>query len=413
MEPLKHKGLFFLPEKKDIKIAGILTFSHQDGIILELIGTFTAAPEFYLIILGITSDGKSVSLYRNDTTNYSFGSGFTIATFKCRYLFIGVNFDSQRDLSFRTLSCSFKVLNEWLYTENLITYKHDKPDDETIIKFKSAKIQTLSLGADLKIVLGLSNNQRVERNPVKITIQETSFFKIVNDKRVPLDHLLETLKCFQNLITFASQREIYPEKINIYFRIRNINQVHSANLFFSIPNFNRSIKSGLTKDEFLFSYSLMPDKIESLIYKWFKLSDTLGLIITEFCSQFYNPKMYQEDKFLSMTTCLESFHREFRNKKNISNFTRYLSIFEECRTAFNSIFRIPSKTKFCEELRDYRNDLTHNNPEKVLKTKNIHKLYRLTEYAKVIVVTVILKELGLTNKEIKNLYTKNMMFRKL
>jgi hypothetical protein len=413
LEPLKHKGLFFLPEKKDIKIAGILTFSHHDGIILELIGTFTAAPKFHLIILGITSEGKSVSLYRNDTTNYSFGAGFTIATFKCRYLFIGINFDSQRDLSFRTLSCNFKVLNEWLYTENLITYKHDKPDNETIIKFKSAKCQTLSLEADLKIVLGLSNNQRVERNPIKITIQETSFFKIVNNKRVPLDNLLKTLKCFQNLITFASQREIYPDNINIYFRIRNSNKVHSATLFFSIPNFNGSLKSELTKDEFLFSYSLIPDKIESLIYKWFKLSDTLGLIVTEFCSQFYNPKMYQEDKFLSMTTCLESFHREFRNKKNISNFTRYLSIFEEGRTAFNSILRISSKTKFCEELRDYRNDLTHNNPEKVLKTKNIHKLYRLTEYAKVIVVTVILKELGLTNKEIKNLYTKNMMFRKL
>ena len=90
-----------------------------------------------------------------------------------------------------------------------------------------------------------------------------------------------------------------------------------------------------------------------------------------------------------MTDCIESFHREFRNKKDISNLTRYKSLFEEGRTAFNWLLKIPSKPKFCEELRDYRNDLTHNNPEKILRTKNIHKLYRLTEYAKIIVVTAI------------------------
>lgn len=123
--------------------------------------------------------------------------------------------------------------------------------------------------------------------------------------------------------------------------------------------------------------------------------------------------MYQEDKFLSMTACLESFHREFRVKKDISNIDRYKSLFEEGRSAFNWLLKIQSKNKFCEELKDYRNDLTHNNPEKVLRTKNIHKLYQLTEYSKVIVVTAILRELGLTNLEIKHIFQKNMIFRKL
>jgi ApeA N-terminal domain 1 len=413
LEPLKHKGLFFLPEKKDIKIPGILTFSHQYGIILELIGTFTSVPTFHLIILGLTSEGKSVSLYRNDAINYSMGSGFTVATFKCRFLFVGINFDYKRDISFRILSCKFNVLNEWLFTENLITYKHNKEQDETIIKFKLPIKKTITVDNSLKLELGKSYTQKGERNPLKITILETSVFHITYKKRMSLDLLLKTLKQFQNLLTFASQRGVFPENINIDFRIKNNAKVHSTNIYFPITNFEESSNSAIFNYEFLFSYSLIPQMVDSIIHKWFELGDNFSLIMIEFCSQFYNPKMYQEDKFLSMTACLESFHREFRNKKVISNLTRYKSLFEEGRTAFNWLLKIPSKLKFCEELRDYRNDLTHNNPEKVLRTKNIHKLYRFTEYAKIIVTTSILKELGLTNLEVKLLFQKNMIFRKL
>lgn len=414
MELIKAKGKFFLPENKTIKIPGILTFSHQEGVILELLGTFTTVPGYHQIILGLTSEGKPVSLYRNEAIEYNFGYGFTVATYKSRYLFVGINFDYQRDLRFRILSCRFNILNEWLYTDNLITHKHDRDKNETIIKFKSPITKTINLSKDLDLILGQSYIERGEIFPVKITIQETSLFKIFYKKRVPLDQLLVTLKKFQNLLTFVSQKQVYPQDINIEFRIKNDSKIHSASLYFQIPNYQESIKKSPMNYEFLFSHSLVPQKIDSLIHKWFDLGDSFKLIITELCSQFYNPKMYQEDKFLSMTTCLESFHRDFRDKNTkITNLKRYESLFEEGRSGFIWLLKIPSKNRFCENLRDYRNDLTHNNPDKILKTKNIHKLYRLTEYAKVIVVTAILRELGLTNLEIKQLYQKNMIFKKL
>ena len=183
MELIKAKGKFFLPENKSIKISGILTFSHQEGAILELLGTFTTIPGYHQIILGLTSEGKLVSLYRNEAIEYNLGSGFTVATFKSRYLFIGINFDYQRDLRFRTLNCRFNVLNEWLYTDNMITHKHDRDQSATLIKFKSPYTKTINLSKDLDLILGQSYNERGERFPIKITIQETSLFKILYKKR--------------------------------------------------------------------------------------------------------------------------------------------------------------------------------------------------------------------------------------
>ena len=60
MELIKAKGKFFLPENKSIKISGILTFSHQEGAILELLGTFTTIPGYHQIILGLTSEGTTL-----------------------------------------------------------------------------------------------------------------------------------------------------------------------------------------------------------------------------------------------------------------------------------------------------------------------------------------------------------------
>lgn len=387
-----------------------MTFSHQEGIILELLGTFSIIPGYQHIILGHTSDGEGVTLYRNETIGYNLGSGFTTATYKSRFVFTGMCIDFQRDLKFRSINCRFNVLNEWLHTENLITIKHNRDHNEAILQFKPLFTKQIQLGKDLDIILSKTHIGRAERTPLKMTFEETSKLKIIFKRRIPLPHLLSTLKMFQNLLTFVAQRQVYPFDINIDFRIKGKGKINSAFLQYQIPNYQDSIKKSSKSYEFLFSYSLIPHKIDSLIHKWFELGDKLSLIMVEFCSQFYNPKMYQEDKFLSMTTCLESFHREFRVKKNLPNVNRYMDLFEEGRTAFNWLLKIPSKNKFCNDLKDFRNDLTHNNPDRVLKTKNIHRLYKLTEYTKVIVVTVILRELGLTNPEIKNLFRENQIF---
>lgn len=413
MNPLILKGQFYLPEQKAIKISGVLTFSHQNGIILELIGTFTNVPGYHQIILGHTTDGRIVSLYRNEAIKFNYGIGIPAATYKSRFLFIGINFDTQQDLRFRSLSCRFSVLNEWLFTENLIATVHNKDQKEAILQFKSPFSKSISLKNDLEIILEKFKTERIERSPHKITFEEVSRFRISFKRRVPLSQLLEPLKTFQNLLTFVTQRQVYPDEIRIDFRTKGSRHIHTTNLQYQIPNYQDSLKAAPMNHEFLFSYSLVPHKIESLVYNWFALGEKLALIMGEFCSQFYNPKMYQEDKFLSMTACLESFHREFRIKKKMANIDRYKSLFDESRSAFNWLLKIPSKNNFCKDLLDYRNDLTHNNPEKVLKTRNINKLYRLTGYSKVILVSVVLRELGLTNPEIKELFQKNTMFHRL
>jgi len=183
MDTLILKGQFYLPEQKTIKISGILTFSHQNGIILELIGSFTNVPGYHQIILGQSTDGRVVSLYRNEAIKFNYGFGIPAATYKSRFLFIGINFDTQQDLRFRSLSCRFSVLNEWLFTENLIATVHNKDKKEAILHFKSPLSKSISLRDDLEIILEKLKTERVERSPHKLTFEEVSRLRISFKKR--------------------------------------------------------------------------------------------------------------------------------------------------------------------------------------------------------------------------------------
>ena len=58
----EYKGIWWLPENLDDKIYGTLKFSNDDGIILDLFGSFRTDKEEYEIILGFTSNGKWITL---------------------------------------------------------------------------------------------------------------------------------------------------------------------------------------------------------------------------------------------------------------------------------------------------------------------------------------------------------------
>jgi len=66
--PIELKGYWWLPNLEENKLSGTLTFSQEDGAFLEIVGVFsterTAQIEQPTIILGITQQGKPVTLYK-------------------------------------------------------------------------------------------------------------------------------------------------------------------------------------------------------------------------------------------------------------------------------------------------------------------------------------------------------------
>jgi len=122
-QEFEYKGTWWLPDKPEKRVSGTLTFTPNKEANLDLMGSFKdiknknkseiLEPE---IILGVSSDGKYITLYKcletNSTTSFP---GFqTSSRFLANLVFEGVHFQKSEDISFKSISVHYLHLDEWV-----------------------------------------------------------------------------------------------------------------------------------------------------------------------------------------------------------------------------------------------------------------------------------------------------------
>jgi len=154
----------------------------------------------------------------------------------------------------------------------------------------------------------------------------------------------------------------------------------------------------------------------------------------------YNPRMYLEDRFLSLIQAIESFHRrvyggkylpdekydklyevlvngvpedvESELKDRLMEYLKYGNEFS-LRKRLKEIFDkykeildkfIENKKDFIEKVVNTRNYFTHYDKELKEYAARGEDLYRLTQKLRMCLEICLLTEIGFTSKEIKNSY---------
>ena len=102
-----------------IQLLGGSTLLPLNGATLSLLGTFGEDSDVFGallapgIILGVTADGKKVTLYRCHQSTANLGGGFSASSFRANYVFVGHHFESPDDIRLDFVSCSYTLLAEW------------------------------------------------------------------------------------------------------------------------------------------------------------------------------------------------------------------------------------------------------------------------------------------------------------
>ena len=126
MKTIEYKGLWWVPSKKDRKVAGILYHIPGEEIRLELIGTFNpeAANSILAIfnaqnedvIHGQDSDGQDISLFESSCSISHKGKAeFATSIYKSRVIAVGMHLDSLDDSRFFKATVKIPELSYWLY----------------------------------------------------------------------------------------------------------------------------------------------------------------------------------------------------------------------------------------------------------------------------------------------------------
>ena len=151
-EKLECKGYWWLPSKPENKIAGILTYTPNEKIKLELIGSFDSKHIDILfcdkktdenIIHGITSDSKKVTLINcHSYASLNLSCPFPIVNYNCQFLILGKLLKDFEEECFYKAYVTIPELSHWCSPCALTeTMMEDKQNEEfaTTISFKSKK----------------------------------------------------------------------------------------------------------------------------------------------------------------------------------------------------------------------------------------------------------------------------------
>lgn len=113
MEEFDRKGLWWLPQYPDHRVAGTLKFDPEDGAVLELIGDsfakdvteLFAAQNVINTIWGSTEKGDSVTLQKCAQSGGRLATGYTSTNYRAQEVFIGCHFrDGEEDVVFDSIA---------------------------------------------------------------------------------------------------------------------------------------------------------------------------------------------------------------------------------------------------------------------------------------------------------------------
>ena len=406
-EKFKYKGNFFLPKNKKNEVSGILVFEPDNGITLDLIGSFgETEPDEQEIIWGILGNGKRVTLYNSFIISKKISfPGFEIDIYTSNFIFFDIYFEGKHDLKFSEISAHYSHLDEWL---NISGFKIDenRKDYKINVEYSLPSPIDVNLPDNLKLIINLTSKQRIVQKDA--IIRQKAFINFVTPRKRSFDKVLEDVFHFQNFLTLTTQRSIYIKELFGYLRIGNKKQLHKSQIIFKVYNLPKEEKELLQRD-MLVPFKFFSDRFPTIIYNWFDLQDRLETTTDNFFSLYYNPYLYTSDKFLNIARSMEAFHRDNISRK-ATNMVRFQTVLRNVSSSYNWLLKIKSKRKYAEKILKHRNDLTHSNPVIRSKDKRFLELHHLTEDLKFIMSVTLLNKIGFDKKELKTFLNKTRLY---
>lgn len=438
-EAFEYNGLWWLPNKPDNKVCGILKFVPKKEILLDLTGTLENSDEDFNratlidVIHGLTSDGKEITLHRCFEIKRSFGSGFPISSYDCDIILVGAHYNSYTNIVFKEMYINYSNLDQWININGFDI--QIRPGGESIIKYKKPnKIKAL-INRDLHLGIAFSSkgpNENIVQRETRI--EQTAYIGIRFSEQKHLSEFKNINFIIHNFLSLAIGVPVHPLSIIGYASENNSEQVMI---------FYRSLDSPRTSEiinpyKMLFTFEDISTRFEDFLSNWINKAELLSPVCNLYFGIEYSSQMYLELQFLSIMQALESYHRRIMNHPEIPEHEFERKIKEildsapedykswlkyklahsnqpHLRIRLNDLYErfeiimngfVANKDDFITNSVNTRNYLTHYNPE--LKNKSVkgEELLFIINKLKLMTELCLLAEIGFSLNDMNRMYSK-------
>ena len=466
LEPFEHRGRWWLPDTPEPKVAGVLSFSQDEGGALELIGLLprpqsepdpktgeVTLPAGLLPrerIVGVAVDGRSFTLERCRAIAWGLG-GFVTENFAPDLILEGALYGPDEPVAFDDLRVRYTQLDAWVTTSG-IAYDWKREGDTASgidIAFRLPEPVPVQLP---NFEFEVDFSWTLKTAGTSASLVQHAELKLAFGEPIPVERCLDLVYQLRNFIALGVGRPVMPTAVRGVVRQAEAGEGHGSdaeqhrpigvNIFYPLPHVPE-VKEAHPA-EMLFTLADARDRFAQLVENWFAKQELLRPVFDLYFGAIYNRRAFLEQRFLSLTQAIETFHRrtspatelpaeqhERRIQKilagapsehqdwlsNKLTFSNELSLRRRLKDILSRcpevVTKLLNKKTFVHEVLNARNYLTHYDPSLEEKARRGMDLYPLTVQLQTLVEMCLLLELGFTCAEVDGLFERVNRYREV
>jgi len=437
-------GYFWLPERDEKKIPGVLTIKNGGDIELEVVGLFDDSikslnddDDLNRIIGHVEKDGL-VTLENCFYTqkNYAFG-GISKSKLCVNRVLSGVAYDENESVTFNTLSFSVDCLDEWVGISGISTDSDWENKTATINYILPENISyELNNGMKLEICFSCTTPGSSRATEAKIT--QRVYFKLISEDLRPLCDFTEIAYKLTNFLCFAIDTTVALKDLSATSKEIQRDSGNGKQypvlikVFYSSIPFTEKVPDK-SWHRMLFTYRTIKSNAQDVFNNWLRAYEIMAPALSLYFSTKNGAQKYLDGKFLALAQGLETYHRRTSDEKlmDSSQFDSLVStISESCPEEYaewlsgrlmhgneinlgkrlkriiepfkDKLGSSKERSKLLRKIVDTRNYLTHYNEDLKDNAAGGEELWSLCQKIEVIFQLHFLKVVGFSDEEIES-----------
>jgi ApeA N-terminal domain 1 len=318
MTTLEYSGWWWLPEKSDAKIPGILRIVASEMPTLTLMGGLYDSlawpdPVAPPVILGLSTSGRPITLYKCLRVKYSLtsrtvdGVDLRTSTFRAHFAIDGCHFGTPEAILFDSMAMSFHHLPYWTRLTGLranadlvdgrlrFNASYQQPDSPT------ARVDDWTIRIDFEF----ADDSNVLEN---ISYRQHSSVVVVPDSPRHLEWFLnDVFFHIRNLLSLGADTPIHADALTAT-EVGASTKPADVTVYYSTLQSQEGAES-FDFSRMLFSLSDLGTGFERAVQAWFKSTHLIRPVFELYFGTLFAPGLYLETKFLNLAQAVEAYHR--------------------------------------------------------------------------------------------------------
>lgn len=423
-ERFEYKGRWWVPDNPDDEVAGLIKYSPESGITLELIGQFKPNKGKKMpgdgsptIINGYASNHKLFTLIDCHISLYQPEPNLPITNYHCSSMICGREcFASKSEIRFREIVVSIQYLNDWVRLNSGFHVEYQLGKSDCKIEYNKPSAINMKIGTNCELSLFPCVSFPAIITDNKAKIEQNVYLGLTSKHPVCYDTLLDKVHCFKHMLLLLLQRT--PNMLKITFYKSSKPDVQDGFEYYYWQSINKQPEKKLHPHDMLLDYLIIESDFVRLTKNWFSTYKSMLNVYIPFIHSF-SKNLNLSDTYLNICRAIEALGRHCgapvivnsKSKKSRSKVVRAIVyLYNQYKDSMDQVLSINYILRFAWKVTKYRNNITHANPITSKLDKDFDKIHDMVEQLRAFLTIAVLRYHGVSSEALNHGLSRSFVY---